>query len=189
METLLFPLHLHFLSYKKGNMKTMDYLIGDTHFNHENIILYENRPFRNVEHMNQEIIKRWNNKVKKTDTIFLLGDVGMGSKDKLKEIINQLNGKKILIMGNHDGKSVSRWYDIGFNEVYKYPILYKDFFLFMHEPPTYFNEAMPYFFAYAHVHSTDMYKTITKNTACVSAERWNYTPVSIPTLVEMAKKA
>ena len=165
----------------------MDYLIADPHFSHENIIKYEKRPFRNAEIMNKELIKNWNNTVTNKDTIFVLGDVGFANKEELTKIIKQLNGKKVLIMGNHDNKSVRYWYDVGFDEVYKYPILYKEFFMLSHEPPTYFNENTPYFFIYGHVHSTEMYKTITKNSACVSIERWDYKPVSLEKIVDLAK--
>jgi len=166
----------------------VDYVIADTHFFHENIIRYENRPFKDAEHMNKEIIKRWNNTVKKNDKVFVLGDVFFHETEKTaKDIISSLNGNKILILGNHDRKSVKYWMDIGFSEVYKYPIIYKDFFILSHEPPTYFNDSCPYFYIYGHVHSTDMYKTITNNSACVSVERWDYTPVSINKIVELAK--
>jgi len=167
----------------------MDYFIADTHFYHENIIKYENRPFRDAEHMNAELIKRWNNTVKKSDRVFLLGDVGFANKAKVSEIIQQLNGTKILVMGNHDSKNIKYYQDMGFKEVYKYPIVYKEFFILSHEPPTYFNENCPYFYIYGHVHSTDMYKTVTKNSACVSVERWDYKPVSMDTLMGLAKLA
>jgi len=165
----------------------MDYVIADTHFYHSNIIKYENRPFNDIEHMNNEIVKRWNNTVKKNDRVFVLGDVSFLGLDDTKSIISKLNGTKILVLGNHDKKSIQYWMDIGFSEVYKYPIIYKEFFILSHEPPTYFNENCPYFYIYGHVHSTDMYKTITKNSACVSIERWDYKPVSIEKLVELAK--
>ena len=111
------------------------YLISDTHFNHKNIIKYENRPFSDVNEMNEEIIKKWNFIVEKNDKIFHLGDFGFGSKEYLIKIIKRLNGNKTLIMGNHDKKrSCKFWYEVGFNEVYRYPILYSENFILSHEP-------------------------------------------------------
>ena len=49
------------------------------------------------------------------------------------------------------------------------------------------NDAMPFFWIYGHVHGTDMYKTITKNTACISVERWDYTPIELERIIELAK--
>lgn len=49
------------------------------------------------------------------------------------------------------------------------------------------NDATPFFYIYGHVHSTEAYKTITKQTACVSVERWNYTPVDLEKIKELVK--
>ena len=49
------------------------WLISDTHFCHKNIIEYENRPFRDVEEMNSEIIRRWNSVVAPEDAVYHLG--------------------------------------------------------------------------------------------------------------------
>lgn len=156
------------------------FLIADPHFGHPNIIEYENRPFLSVEDMTEKMIKNWNEKVGKNDKVFVVGDFSMYGKEKTKEIVERLHGYKILIMGNHDREhSVKWWLDVGFNEVSKYPIIYDEWIVMQHEPPTYYNDATPYFYIYGHVHSSEMYKTITKQTACVCVERWGYAPVEL----------
>lgn len=81
------------------------YFISDTHFNHENIIKYCNRPYKNKIEMNEDIIKKWNEVVTDEDTIYHLGDFALGTKEELKEIVDKLNGKIVLIKGNHDYKA------------------------------------------------------------------------------------
>lgn len=49
------------------------WLISDNHFNHQKIIEYCNRPFKTVEQMNEEMIKKWNSMVKEDDKIYHLG--------------------------------------------------------------------------------------------------------------------
>lgn len=161
------------------------FVIADTHFFHNNIIEYENRPFRSVEHMNDAIIKNWNSVVSNRDKVYVLGDVSFANKEDTKGIITQLNGSKTLIIGNHDKPITQYWLDIGFKEVSKYPILYKDFIIMSHEPPEYIPGSSPYKYIYGHVHSTDMYRTVTKNSACVSIERWGYAPVELSKLFEL----
>lgn len=87
-------------------VKKVIYFTSDTHFNHQNILTYEpeTRPFETVEEMNEVIIKNWNDKVKPEDTIYVLGDFFMGALDKVEDILDRLNGKIILIRGNHDTK-------------------------------------------------------------------------------------
>ncbi len=78
------------------------YFSSDNHFSHRRIIEYSNRPFRDVGHMNESMINNWNARVKQDDTIYQLGDFGFGSRDELQKIFDRLNGKKFLILGNHD---------------------------------------------------------------------------------------
>lgn len=75
---------------------------SDTHFGHENIIKYCDRPFKNVDHMNEVIIDNWNSVVSPGDTVYHLGDVALGQIDKSLACVSRLNGYKILILGNHD---------------------------------------------------------------------------------------
>lgn len=164
------------------------FVTADLHFGHSNVITYENRPFQSIEQMDAALIRNWNQTVSKQDKVFVLGDVGFYKMEKLRECVTQLNGRKILVMGNHDrGRTVQRWMDCGFDEVSKYPIILDEFLVLSHEPPSYFNPATPYFYLYGHVHGTDMYQTITKNTACVCVERWDYTPVELQRILELAK--
>lgn len=162
------------------------FITADLHFGHKKIMEYESRPFDSVEEMDETLIENWNSIVSREDKVFVLGDVGFYGKQKMSECISRLKGKKLLVMGNHDRrKSLSWWRDVGFGEVSKYPIVYKDFIIMSHEPPTYTPPDTPYFYIYGHVHSSEMYKTITDTSCCVSVERWAYKPVYLNTIFDM----
>jgi len=88
------------------------FIISDTHFCHDNIIEYSNRPFDDISQMNETIIEHWNKIVSPQDTILHLGDVGMYW-HKLREIVARLNGHKLLVRGNHDWNA-SRMTELGF---------------------------------------------------------------------------
>ena len=97
------------------------FVISDNHFNHYNIIQYCDRPFKTTEEMNAYMIAQWNKTVSHGDLVYHLGDFGFGRFESLQNIFNQLNGEKILIMGNHDRRlgGVSVWTRIGYIEVHK----------------------------------------------------------------------
>ena len=85
---------------------------ADCHFFHYNIIKYCNRPFNSMDEMNLVMIKNWNSRVKKEDTIFIVGDFiftnspggkpGEGAPINVPTFMALLNGNKIFIEGNHD---------------------------------------------------------------------------------------
>lgn len=98
----------------------MAWFISDTHFNHTNIIKYCNRPFSSTIEMNEHIISKWNDTINKNDTVYHLGDFALQSdKNTVLNLVSQLNGKIILILGNHDRHSKQWFLDCGFAEVYK----------------------------------------------------------------------
>ena len=132
------------------------YVYADPHFSHTNIIKYESRPFSNAEEMNKEIIKNHNSVITKRDKVFILGDFCLAGKEETAKIVKQLNGYKILVMGNHDrSRSVQFWWDVGFNEVIKYPIVIEDFFILSHEPMS-MSKFMPYVNVHGHIHGNQL---------------------------------
>lgn len=86
------------------------FFTSDTHFGHANIIRFCNRPFQNVEEMNEVLIENWNKVVSKDDTVFHLGDFAFGGSSVWNSIIPRLNGHINLIIGNHDRKNLRQGY-------------------------------------------------------------------------------
>lgn len=164
-------------------------LTSDTHFSHKNIIEYEDRPYKDIEEMNESLILNWNSVVRNTDTVYHLGDFGFGNVSMFKPIVSRLNGKKKLIIGNHDKRvKPDVWRSIGFDMVYDHPIIIENFFVLSHKPPQYMTEKVPYVWIYGHVHGSPMYQTITKNSVCVCVERWKYKPINFEDIKNKLKK-
>lgn len=78
------------------------WIISDTHFGHENIIKFFDRPFHDRWHMDEALIQNWNALVKPQDKVYHLGDVYFGSNEDGERIMKRLNGHKRLVLGNHD---------------------------------------------------------------------------------------
>lgn len=88
---------------KRTNYNSKTFFISDLHIGHLNILKMDGRPFKTLDEMNETIIKNWNNTVKKSDEVYILGDFFF--KGKLKDaltFIEQLNGNLHLIIGNHE---------------------------------------------------------------------------------------
>lgn len=96
----------------------MNWFTSDTHFGHKAVIGFCNRPFTSTEEMDRELIARWNSVVRPSDTVFHMGDVSFRGMVATNEIIQQLNGYKILIKGNHDPK-FKPTNPRGFNQVFQ----------------------------------------------------------------------
>lgn len=91
----------------------MNFYIADTHFGHQNIIRFDNRPFKTVEEMDEVLIERWNKAVSEQDTVYILGDFSWYRENETIEILHRLVGRKVLIKGNHDKVSpkIAREFD------------------------------------------------------------------------------
>jgi len=78
------------------------FFVGDLHFHHRTILKYTKRPWQTIEEMNEGLIQKWNEKIPKNATVFVLGDFSFGNEEQSIEIFKKLNGEKHLIVGNHD---------------------------------------------------------------------------------------
>ena len=78
------------------------WLCSDHHFSHKNIIKHANRPYDDIKVMNNDMLDKHNALVNEDDIVFMLGDVVMGSTDLGNKFLDQMNGYKILLIGNHD---------------------------------------------------------------------------------------
>ena len=83
------------------------WLVSDTHFGHEKTCTVFKRadgsplrPFTSAEEMDEEMIRRWNERVRPNDKVYHLGDVVINR--KALATLSRLNGDKVLIRGNHD---------------------------------------------------------------------------------------
>lgn len=94
---------------------------ADSHLGHQNIIKYCNRPFQNVDEMDETIINNWNSVVKPEDHVYHLGDFSFGNPLKYSF---RLKGKKFLIKGNHDHRyKDQKFIDAGFEWVKDFHVL------------------------------------------------------------------
>ncbi len=99
------------------------FFTSDTHFGHANIIRFCDRPFKDVEQMNEIMIKNWNNVVRQDDTIFHLGDFCLGGAAEWTKVLDRLNGKIHLILGNHDLKNIRQGFVSRFESVHMQKVL------------------------------------------------------------------
>lgn len=76
---------------------------SDTHFGHANVIKYSNRPWADVEAMNEGLIANWNDTIGKNDAVYHLGDFTLTTRVELIQgWLSRLNGQIRLVRGNHD---------------------------------------------------------------------------------------
>lgn len=172
------------ISYVKGvGVRKSVYLIGDTHFDHANIIRYCNRPFRNVQEMNETIVRNWNETVKDRDTLYFLGDWTFGRRHKpAKYWVRKLKGHIISIRGAHD------WREKGIRfEDFKVLQYHGCSFLLIHDP----NQAGDWhsWIIHGHKHNNNMSKypfiNGERKTINVGVELTNYRPISLDFLLSL----
>ena len=171
----------------------MIYLTSDQHWSHRNILKYCPRPYSTVEEMEEKIIANHNAIVGKDDTVYNLGDFCWKPAD-VPRIVSRLNGKQILITGNHDSchpmhknadKEKQKYLDAGFAEVHHQIEL--DEFVLNHFPYEQVDFEDNRFDSWraknqgkwlicGHVHQSFKIKN---NMINVGVDVWDYKPVSI----------
>ncbi len=167
----------------------MIYFTSDLHLGHENILRFANRPFDNIEEMNRTLIANYNALVSNEDTVYILGDLAYRIPvTEANEIISRLNGKKHLIVGNHD-KNYDRSL---FEEVVDYKQLHthSKYFTLMHYPMLEWAKMRcKSIMLHGHMHNEGMDYNIEcrKNGIRrfdVGVDANNFCPVAITTIIE-----
>ena len=191
------------------------YFTSDLHFFHNNVILYDNRPFANTDEMNAALVDNWNATVKPEDTVYFLGDLSLNHNKGLS-LLARLNGKIHYIAGNHcpfwkekDAKKHTEWTlkNTGVVSISKGPEFLE------HEGIRFKLSHFPYAYAEAEVegkrqgeqkHANSYNKKehehillhghchtawwIKGNMINVGCMHWDYKPVSIETIIALAKE-
>lgn len=167
---------------KTHYLKPKVFFTSDTHFGHERKVKAKLVPFKSVEEMNSELVRRWNNKVGPEDLVYHIGDFGD------YEYIKQLNGRVVLICGNNELKDAGKNFesfrqkliDMGFVDVIKDGIYLDESVLgrkvyLTHKPTDHAKDCLTLF---GHVHSINLLKTFGFN-VCVTYHY--YAPIDVST--------
>lgn len=132
------------------------FYIADWHYGHGNVIGFDNRPFVDVDEMNKELIRRWNSVVSNGDIVYILGDMFWCTPKIAAPIMDELNGQKFLVKGNHD-----RWNDSKFDKKFVKIADYLEVedgdkrIVLSHYPiPCFKNHFYGWVHLYGHVHSS-----------------------------------
>jgi len=186
------------------------FLISDTHFGHastwEKFTLEDGsplRPFTSTEEMDEAMVDNWNKTVRPQDTVYHLGDVVIARRHL--ETVKRLNGRKILIRGNHDIYKDKDYYGAGFEQIHGVRV-FVDQFILSHIPlhPDCVGERFKRN-VHGHLHGNRiMQKVIVRpdrsagdhefymtkkekdpRYLCVCVEQINYTPISFDDVLKM----
>ena len=158
------------------------WVISDTHFGHENIIKYCGRPFKDAAEMDAALIANWNAVVQPHHHVYHLGDVAV-SQQRLNQVMPQLNGKKRLVLGNHDNHAPIQDYAKYFEKILVWR-LFKPVLL-THVPIHASSIRKARANVHGHTHEKPSYSGPYIN---VCVEHTNYAPVHLDTLIAQANK-
>ena len=141
----------------------MNWYTSDPHFGHRAIISMNNRPFRDVDEMNNTIINNFNSVVMPTDNLFILGDCSLHiSLEETVALLDRIRCKnKYLIRGNHD-KNFPEGF---FKGVYDYLEVqdHDQWFVLEHYPlKTFKHQARSWIHLHGHQHNPPEYNLMNK---------------------------
>lgn len=173
----------------------MIYLTSDLHFSHSKSFIYEARGFASIEEHDETIIKNFNSMVKPEDELYILGDLMLYDNKRGLECLQQLNGNKHFIRGNHDTPTRCRLYsEIGIiDEGYATMLKYKKYYFYLSHYPTITSngeiESLHQIVCnlFGHTHARLKFYKDTPYLYNVAPEAHQYFPVSIDKAIEDMK--
>ena len=86
---------------------------SDQHFYHNNIIKFSGRPYDSIMHMNTSMLNNYYNIIQPEDVVIFGGDVGFGEVEEVQNLLQDLPGTKVLVMGNHEFSGKNEFRDYG----------------------------------------------------------------------------
>ena len=175
------------------------FFCSDSHYGHYNICKYCHRPFTSRSEMDQTLIKNWNTVVPEDGIVVHCGDFMLPHNEDIKEYnkyLNWLNGRVLLLNGNHDRASLD-WVSDKLIAVRDQAMIIVDGvkIFAQHYPCAAFNGD---YHVYGHIHTLadgtcygidgDVTKVMRKNTYDVGVDQNGYTPVSYWQLCDIFRK-
>ena len=161
------------------------YFISDTHLGHRKLVDEKYRPFSSVEEMNEIIINNINRIVSPNDTLYILGDV-VFQKASSEHLLARINGKKRLILGNHDEITPKSYYSQYFSKILLWQRFEQFDFVATHIPMHPLNFRGMALNLHGHMHRDTIPDIRYMN---VSAERINYETIHVDVIKQFAKLA
>lgn len=134
--------------------------IADWHYGHENILAFDDRPFKSLDEMNTELVRRWNAAVAPGDSVYVLGDMFWCKESEALPVLQGLNGQKFLIKGNHDRSNGGKFIK-SFAKITEYLEIEDDGrkVVLCHYPiPCFKNHFYGWYHLYGHVHASFEYQ-------------------------------
>ncbi len=166
-----------------------EFVVSDTHFSHKNIIKYCDRPFKDIDEMNNFMIEQWNSVVSKDDIVYHLGDFTWdNNRERFGELVSSLNGRIRLLKGNHDRLKPYAYLNLGFDKVYEDPFVLDGYIIMSHEQMFTSYESL-FINIFGHSHNAPEVLTLSPLGACVCVERTGYKPVLLSDVVDSIVKA
>jgi calcineurin-like phosphoesterase family protein len=132
--------------------------------------------------MNEVLVKNWNNTVSKDDIVYHLGDVAFGDNKNVKNFVQRLQGRKMLILGNHDRYKPTEYMNMGFEWASRFPIIFNGFYILSHEP-IFLEANSPMANLYGHLHQNN-YQSPNLNYYNCCVEQHDYKPVDFDEIVK-----
>lgn len=168
----------------------MKFYTSDLHFDHGNILNYEDRPWDTVEEMNKGIASRINSIVSPDDELYILGDFTLRStRQAVEKFRNNINCKHVhLIVGNHDYFAKRAWASELFETVQPYKEIHDEGYklVLCHYPIMYWNgmDDEGAIHLYGHMHSREGMQHPHKDAYNVGLDVNNYHPVTLKKILE-----
>lgn len=172
------------------------FFCSDHHLGHSNIITFLDcagkniRKFDSIEEHDETIIEKHNAVVRPQDRVYFLGDVAIARRNI--KLVERMNGKKILIKGNHDIFKLNDYVPL-FEDIRAYKVFPTHGIICSHIPIH--KENLQHRFkanVHGHLHANTVTKWDVKEGIWltdsqylnVCMEQINYTPISLDQVLE-----